>query len=458
MPNTKRADGKTYKPFITVGIGTAGLDLSRTSKILQVIPVENRSQAEEKDQIATESKNQVSSEAGEAESGSNATAQQGETKTANYYEAEYIDLVSNRVYPPDIRKGEQVLLINIADSDKRYWYPLGRDDNLRKCERYRIAVSDDVRPNKDLHDDNTWFLEFDTLEAKTFTISTSKSDTENPEEYRYKIQIDAGKDKNFIVISDDAENEIKLESKEPRIYLRNRDKSIVDINKKNIILSCPEDIVLRAGRQIVQSTPVKTENTVEKDSTTVLEAKSLTLKAENTITLDAPSIGFNGVIIAPKALNTGPIVAEGYATAKAPPAYENAKTEIKDGTGNGAGDKSTPQRVTGRSDPWPKFDDGPGAASAGFSLQNHVRALRNQLNAVGAAAGGGEGGGGLNTPLPPQDTSGNRKCAAWEDMVKTVDLICADLLKIDGIIGYGEATGGIKSACQAAAMNKNTGE
>ena len=41
----------------------------------------------------------------------------GQVETTNNIEAKYFDGFSNRRYPPDIRKNEQVLIFNYADSD-----------------------------------------------------------------------------------------------------------------------------------------------------------------------------------------------------------------------------------------------------------------------------------------------------------------------------------------------------
>ena len=177
----------------------------------------------------------------------------GIVKTSNYVTATYMGLESNRTFPPDIYQGEQVVVFNYGDSDKYYWYSSGRDDNMRRVERLRFHVADLQQTVKELNEDNTYFIEFDTLHNKRILIQTAKTDGEK---YRYLLQFDAKE--NTIRICDDGDNEILVESDTPRVFLRNRDGTYIDANKRNLILFAPEDIVFKAGRQIIEDTPMKT--------------------------------------------------------------------------------------------------------------------------------------------------------------------------------------------------------
>lgn len=180
-------------------------------------------------------------------------------KTTNYVTATWFGVFTNRAYPPDIYRGEQILVFNYGDSDLYYWLSGGRDDKMRKTERYRIHIANEQKTVKELSDENTYFFELDTLHNKHVHIQTSDSDGE---EFIYMIKLDAKE--NTIRICDNADNEIVIESELPRVFLRNGDGSFVDINRKNVVLNAVEDLILKAGRQIIEDSPMKTDAQVGK--------------------------------------------------------------------------------------------------------------------------------------------------------------------------------------------------
>lgn len=325
--------------------------------------------------------------------------------TKNYITAEYFDLFSNRVFPPDVRKGEQVLLFNFHDTDTHYWLSTGRDDNLRRTERFRLAVSDDVAFTKELTEDNTWYFEMDSRDKKHILISTSKSDKEK---YRYLIKVDALNSK--IQVMDDGNNEFTLESDTPRWYLRNRDGAVIDLIKKDIIIAAPRDIVLRADRQIVKASPTETTSQEQGDQTNVIRCKNLAITCTDSFVVDAPSVGLNGSTVVGGTLMSGHHQAEGYST------------------GGGASRSRSISVSSDRAYTSPSTDTNTGAGSGG------------------------------NAPIVAGPNSANRHCAAWEQVTAAIEEICENLVAIDGITGYGETTSSIRAKIQKAIMLKNTGE
>ena len=96
----------------------------------------------------------------------NVNQHSGNATLTNVQTAIYMDLFSNRAYPPDVVKGEQVAIFKYANSDTLYWFSLGRDDNLRKLEKFRLQVSNTpTSTGKELTDDNTYFLEISTIDG-----------------------------------------------------------------------------------------------------------------------------------------------------------------------------------------------------------------------------------------------------------------------------------------------------
>jgi len=248
--------------------------------------------------------------------------------TTNVITAEYFGLDTNRVFPADVRKGEQVFIFRHRDSDIFFWIPIGRDDDLRRKEILRYAISNDNRTKKKLNDDNTYYVELDTLFKKRIRIRTSKSDGEK---YRYEITIDAKK--NLIVIKDDGKNEILLQSDVPRIRLKNRSNSFMDINKGDIFIMAPNDIYIKAGRQLITDA----SSTTQKSKTAhVIEAKNIGMKAAH-VNVDSDTFGVTGDMKIMKVLKALLVVAGGYSTFNAiGAAYPPVTTNIDSGTGTEA--------------------------------------------------------------------------------------------------------------------------
>jgi hypothetical protein len=255
----------------------------------------------------------------------------------NVIEASYLDLMSNRSGPPDIVKGEQVLLFQYSDTDEYYWFPLGRDDDLRRLEHYRISVSDDQKTVKILDKNNTYYIELDTLHDKAITIATSKSDGEK---YKYHFKIDANN--NTVTLQDDIGNEIWLESDIPRIMLKNSSDTIVDLNDKDILFGAPRDIVIKADRQILINTPNITH---EIDEVFYIDAeKGVGIKTTNSV-IESPTIGLNGEVKIPNTLISGVSQATTRSIGPVGAPYPLPTTELSSGSGNGP--STTPDEGNG---------------------------------------------------------------------------------------------------------------
>ena len=135
---------------------------------------------------------------------------------------------------PDIHIGELIKVTNFGGDEKFYWSCLDRKDYIRHVEHWRLSVADQRKTNKELTDDNTYFIDIDTRNHKRVLISTSNTDKEA---FRYTILIDAIA--NQITLKDDAGNIIRLDSNIPRIYMLNNTGTLVDLNGPNLIQNVP---------------------------------------------------------------------------------------------------------------------------------------------------------------------------------------------------------------------------
>lgn len=192
-------------------------------------------------------------------------------KTDNAVEAKWLP-TTNRRTAPDVRRGERVILFRHSDSDELYWQSEGMDDHLRKLETLVWSWSDTQDENKDSTDPaNAYSLEIST-HTKQITLKTVK---ENGESFAYTIQINTNDGR--IVVTDDVNNYIELDSAKTKITLHNKDTTKIVLDKKNIFHYAPDSIHSKAVKDI----------TFKCTNFTVDASKDFTVKAGKTVSLKA---------------------------------------------------------------------------------------------------------------------------------------------------------------------------
>lgn len=199
-------------------------------------------------------------------------------KADNAIEADWLPFSgSNRRTAPNVRRGERVIIWQYADdNDTYYWSTLGMDDHLRKLETVvysfsgtRDEASDSFSP------ENCYSLEVSTHEGR-ITLTTSKA---NEEFCIYAIQINP-KD-GRILICDELNNEIELNSKETIISFTNADGTTVQLDKKKIYAYAPDQIHLKADNAIIMQTKdykIETTNYTLKSSANLIDSSNTTVK------------------------------------------------------------------------------------------------------------------------------------------------------------------------------------
>lgn len=180
-------------------------------------------------------------------------------ETSNNLTASWLPFGSNRQTPPDVRRGERLLLWRYADVDKYYWTTTGLDEYLRRLETVVYAWSDTKDETvKALTPDNSYYLEISTHQ-KHVTFSTAKA---NGEPYQYTVQINTKE--GAITIMDDVGNFIELDSGERRITLQNQDDSFLTIDKRTMSGYAADSISFKTKAFSVES-----ETTVVKGSASI---------------------------------------------------------------------------------------------------------------------------------------------------------------------------------------------
>lgn len=186
--------------------------------------------------------------------------------SANSIKAKWLQWGSNRATPPDVMRGERILLYQYESTDNYYWISPGLDDHLRRLETVIYLYSATPAVNVDKRTpENCYCLEVSTHQ-KTITLSTSKA---NGEPYAYIAQINANE--GTVTIADDSDNFIQLDSDERSIALTNQDQSLVKIDKKSIYLKAADLISAKTKQFALEAEQIflkATKMTVQVGQTT----------------------------------------------------------------------------------------------------------------------------------------------------------------------------------------------
>jgi phage baseplate assembly protein gpV len=154
--------------------------------------------------------------------------------------ARWLSFESNRKTPPDVRRGEKVYIYRFADVDKYYWMSDKESEHLRRLETviYAISATRD-ESTKALTPENTYYLELSS-HTKQITLHTSKADGE-PFAYTFQFNLKDG----AVTLEDDDGNSFLLDSVERQLMLKNKDGSLLDVNKRNILIEAPDSVTIK---------------------------------------------------------------------------------------------------------------------------------------------------------------------------------------------------------------------
>lgn len=151
--------------------------------------------------------------------------------TANSIRAKWLPFGTNRVTPPDIRRGERIHVYQFGDADQYYWVCPGMDDHLRKLETVVFAISATQKESDTkLNPDNCYVMEWSS-HTKQITLTTSKA---NGEPFAYTAQFNLAD--GCFTLADDDSNFWELDSQERRLTFMNKDESVVKLDKKEIFI------------------------------------------------------------------------------------------------------------------------------------------------------------------------------------------------------------------------------
>lgn len=160
----------------------------------------------------------------------------------------------SRKTAPDVRRGEKVQLLRFGDADKYYWIEMEESAKLRRLETVVFAFSNNSKENETDSADSTYYLEVST-HRKILHIHTSKSDKEP---FAYDVQINAKDGK--LIITDDANNTLYLDSQARKWNIRNTDGSYIDMDKSDMSFFAANSISFKTNSFSIESNSFSSKN------------------------------------------------------------------------------------------------------------------------------------------------------------------------------------------------------
>lgn len=237
-------------------------------------------------------------------SGVDALGNQSQTKvtTDMAVEAIWLPHGSNRLTPPDLRRGEKVNLYRFADLPTFYWQELGDDDHLRAQETAIFAFkADPSNEGATPSQENAYWLEVSGHKG-TVTFSTSKK---NGEKTAHTVQFDPMRGQ--FVLQDDLGQMVKIDSIAQLIHMVNAKGTEVTLDQQNINMHCDDTLSIEAVNAINIKTKTfhltATDGTFDitnltvNTTTTTLKASTASITADS-VNVASPNIKLGAVTIA----------------------------------------------------------------------------------------------------------------------------------------------------------------
>lgn len=166
------------------------------------------------------------------------------------YDCEWLPGTSNRVTPPDVRRGELVEIFRLGETDQYYWRCMGLRDNLRVLETVIYAFNASPKEGGAGVDiSQCYFIEW-SAHNKAITLGTSKA---NGEPFAYTMQYNTGE--GTWVNMDDIGNVFELDSSENRLQMLNADGSYVKVERRVVDIKGDEMVRLTSGDSVLTLKP-----------------------------------------------------------------------------------------------------------------------------------------------------------------------------------------------------------
>lgn len=168
-----------------------------------------------------------------------------QSTASNVVTATWLPFGTNRMTPPDIRKGERIMVYRMRNTERYFWSEMGLDDELRKLETVIYAYS--ANPDISVHEqsiENCYFLEI-SAHNKVTTFSTSQA---NGEVTRFLVQFNGAE--GTMTVKDAHGQEIFTSAMDEVIRAVNGTGTEVILDKADCRVNAPAKVQIKAGSDV----------------------------------------------------------------------------------------------------------------------------------------------------------------------------------------------------------------
>lgn len=166
--------------------------------------------------------------------------------TANTLPATWLPVGQpNRMTPPDVRRGEEVVLYRYGDSQKLYWNTTRNDMRFRKLETVVFGISGTTEEGG-MDQNKMYFLEFSSHKGVVH-LHMSKA---NDEFVTWDMKFDGTN--GMMEIMDDLGNFFRMNSKDTIIRMENAEGTYIEMNKKEMFQFAVDKIHQQARDIVVE--------------------------------------------------------------------------------------------------------------------------------------------------------------------------------------------------------------
>lgn len=243
-PGTERMNIKgSILQVYSVGQAAANLAVGQTE--LEVYPSEKKTYT---DGEVTDNVSDYTTQGVDASGNSYSTTVQA----SNSIRAKWLSRNPWLKTPGLVRRGEDVIIWRVGDTDQYYWELMGTTNHLRRRDIVLFVVSNTTdESTTELTPANSYFFEINTVD-KHITLSTPNNDGEA---CGYTVQLNT-KDGNFS-LSDTIGNAIVLDSVAHLIQLMNADNSTVKVDKTKILIAANDEVMIKTKSFIAETETTK---------------------------------------------------------------------------------------------------------------------------------------------------------------------------------------------------------
>ncbi|WNV45806.1 baseplate assembly protein [Aeromonas phage AerS_266] len=189
---------------------------------------------------------------------------------------------TNRITPPNVRKGSKVVVYKFSGSNQYRWMYFGMDGTMRlETVVYAWSSSPNVNENSPLTPDNYYILMISTHTGK-IQLLTGQG---NGEKASYALTLDTAN--AIFSLTDSEENLMALNTMEHTWSFSNQEKSVIAIDKKKILISCEEQLAIKAKENI----------TIHTKTLDVEVGQTFNLNVGQATNMTSPKFNFNGDLI-----------------------------------------------------------------------------------------------------------------------------------------------------------------